>query len=699
MLPLFLILSCSSVQAVSLKVQANPIRTIVTLLQDMQKEIEAEGEKEQEAFDKFMCYCDGSTDDMKKGADEGAQRVEELASKLEALKAEKTQLEQELAQHKSDRAQAKQDQEKAQSLREKENGEFTAAELDMQKNIAAMKNAVSALEKGTGSFLQLPQEQKQLVQRLIATSSDADDFQKQDALSMLQGQSQAGGSTDQIIGMLKAMQEEMEGDLKSAQETEATAKSSFAELSAAKASEIEAATAAIESKTGRSGQVAVEVVQTADDLEDTQADVAETQKFLGDLAQQCSAKKAEWSERQKLRAEEVAAVGMAIKVLNDDDALDLFKKTAFVQTEYGFLQKSTSHSKALRARNVLISLAQKSTSHQSQLSLMASLLKTKAVDFSKIVGMIDAMVQVLGKEQEDDASQKDFCEAEFSKSAAEKKETEEALSSLGASLEEMSATVETLGSEISTLQDEIKALDKAVAEATAQRKDEHEQFLTESSENQAATQLVEKAKNILNKFYKPNLYKAPPKRELTQEEQILAASGRSDLIATEAPQMIAGTTQTVMVQVRRSMAVPPPPPETFGAYQKKDGKSNGVMALMDEMVTDLKSDLTDAKHAEETAQADYERLMKASQETREANAKSITEKEGAKADWQEKIENSKEEQASTLDALKKNGEYIAGLHSSCDFLMDNFDLRKEARTNEIEGLKNAKAVLSGANFS
>jgi hypothetical protein len=77
--------------------------------------------------------------------------------------------------------------------------------------------------------------------------------------------------------MLKAMQEEMEGDLKSAQDTEAAAVAGFQELSAAKASEIEAATAAIESKTERSGQVAVEVVQTADDLEDTQADVAETQ--------------------------------------------------------------------------------------------------------------------------------------------------------------------------------------------------------------------------------------------------------------------------------------------------------------------------------------------------------------------------------------------------------------------------------------
>merc|ERR1719313_943656 len=184
------------------------------------------------------------------------------------------------------------------------------------------------------------------------------------------------------------------------------------------------------------------------------------------------------------------------------------------------------------------------------------------------------------------------------------------------------------------------------------------------------------------------------------EDQILASSGRSDLVATQAPQTIAGTNQAVYVQMRmRGDAVPPPPPETFGAYQKKDGKSNGVMALMDGMVSDLKTDLTDAKHAEETAQRDYENLMSASQKTRTANAKSITEKEGAKAGWQEKIETAKEDQASTKDALLKLGEYITGLHGSCDFLVENYDLRKEARTNEIEGLKNAKAVLSGANFS
>merc|ERR1719421_2497296 len=228
-----------------------------------------------------------------------------------------------------------------------------------------------------GSFMQMPKAQSTLVQRLISTTTDADDFQKQEALALLQGGSQAQGSTDAIIGMLKAMQEEMEGDLKSAQDAEASAVASFKELSAAKSAEIEAATAAIESKTERSGQVAVEVVQTADDLEDTQADVAETQKFLGDLAKQCSEKKAEWSERQKLRAEEVAAVGLAIKVLNDDDALDLFKKTmSLSQTDMGFLQKAAAPAKALQARSVLISLAQKSSTHESQLSLIAAALRS-----------------------------------------------------------------------------------------------------------------------------------------------------------------------------------------------------------------------------------------------------------------------------------------------------------------------------------
>ena len=95
-------------------------------------------------------------------------------------------------------------------------------------------------------------------------------------------------------------------------------------------------------------------------------------------------------------------------------------------------------------------------------------------------------------------------------------------------------------------------------------------------------------------------------------------------------------------------------------YQKKDGKSNGVMQLMDNMVEELKTEHTEAKHEEETAQKDYEDLMAASQKSRSKAAESITEKESASSEWTEKIENAKTESASTTEALAKLAEYIAG---------------------------------------
>merc|ERR1719171_2620847 len=190
-------------------------------------------------------------------------------------------------------------------------------------------------------------------------------------------------------------------------------------------------------------------------------------------------------------------------------------------------------------------------------------------------------------------------------------------------------------------------MDKAVAEATEQRKEEHGEFITFQTENGAALQLIEKAKNKLFKFYRPNQYKEAPKQELTAEEKILAASGRSDMIATAAPDLIAGTTiaavQTQLyAQLRETTsddasAAPPPPPATWDAYQKKDGKSNGVIALMDMLLKELQDGITEAENEEKTAQKDYERLMTESTESRASMSEGITSKEVAKADLDTKI--------------------------------------------------------------
>merc|ERR1719331_1609680 len=169
--------------------------------------------------------------------------------------------------------------------------------VDQKSNIGAMTGAIAALEKGMGNFLQSGVRADRLIK--VARSSHAvDDFEREEVLSMLQGKTQASG---EILGMLKAMKDEMDGDYKGAISDEEAAAKGYKELEAAKQSEISAASSAIEAKTARSGQLAVAVVTTADDIKDTTAEMEETQAFVANLAAQCATKKKEWAERSSVR--------------------------------------------------------------------------------------------------------------------------------------------------------------------------------------------------------------------------------------------------------------------------------------------------------------------------------------------------------------------------------------------------------------
>merc|ERR1719482_1923786 len=156
------------------------------------------------------------------------------------------------------------------------------------------------------------------------------------------------------------------------------------------------------------------------------------------------------------------------------------------------------------------------------------------------------------------------------------------------------------------------------------------------------------------------------------------------------------------VQIRRSEfdVAPPPPPETFeSGPPKKNEKSAGVIGLMDMIISDLGNDMKEAEYEEKTAQKDYAELMADSQATRAGDTKSLTSKEATKAETETALMATKEKRAQTATDLKQAQTVNQDLHASCDFIMQNYDLREEARGAEIESLKNAKAVLSGASFS
>merc|ERR1712107_466696 len=91
--------------------------------------------------------------------------------------------------------------------------------------------------------------------------------------------------------------------------------------------------------------------------------------------------------------------------------------------------------------------------------------------------------------------------------------------------------------------------------------------------------------------------------------------------------------------------------------------------------------------------------MKDSAEKRAEDSKTLTDKEGAFADLQTGLGDQKAELASTQNELGATNQYIHSLHLECDWLLKYFDMRKDARDSEIDGLGKAKAVLSGADYS
>merc|ERR1719263_932937 len=343
----------------------------------------------------------------------------------------------------------------------------------------------------------------------------------------------------------------------------------------------------------------------------------------------------------------------------------------------------------------------KAAASSPDLSFILMALRGKKVGFEKVLKMIDELVTQLGKEQEDDDSHLKWCSAEFDTSEDSEKDLKRRISGLETKIAEAETGIATLIDELAILKQSIKDTDRAVEDGTTQRKDEHKEFVASAAENNAALQLLEVAKNRLNKVYNPNLHVVPRHRPLTAEEKIYVNSGGADPRIAEAeaagpPGGIAGTGVTVFTQMRAKDA-PPPPPETVDAYAKKD--ASGPVALIEKLKRDLDMEVQSAERDEEEAQKDYEEFMSDSVAKRTADSKSITEKESQKAGLEAGLMAAKDIKKEKSDELYATEEYIMQLHGSCDFLMKNLDLRKKARADESEALKRAKAVLSGADFS
>jgi len=657
---------------------ANPIRKVVNMLQAMQQKVTEEGEKEKELYEKFMCYCKTGGSDLSGSIAAAKNKLGELATDIEAAESKHAQVKAQLQQAQADRAAGEKAMQEATAIREKEAGVYAQFKSDYNANLAALAKAISSIEAGmAGGFLQTGAAN--VLRKLLSHSGEMNDDDHQALASFLEGGNNYAPQSGQITGILKTMHDEMSASLADATATENAAIQAYKELMRSRLKEKEALTASIETKSSRSGDLGVQIASMKNDAGDTGEALEADQKFLAELQKGCATKTAEWEARSKTRAEELVALADTIKILNDDDALELFKKT-LPSASAGFVQVQVSNA-ALRASALAAirkGMRKVSGPNRAGLDFISLALHGEKIGFEKVIGMIDEMVANLKKEQVDDDNKKAYCAQQFDSSDDQKKALERKIADLETASALAKENIATLTEEIAALTSGIAELDKSVAEATANRKAEHAEYNELIASNSAAKEVLGLAKNRLQKFYNPKLYKTttPP--------------------PTTAPWAPSFAQISEHVQGK---ADPGPPPATWGAFAKKSEENGGVIQMLNLLLADLDKEIAEAEAEEKDGQADYETLMADSAEKRTADSKSLSQKQAAKADTEAALEQHGEDHASTSKELGATMRYIGSLHTECDWLLKYFDVRQQARSDEIDSLNNAKAVLSGADFS
>jgi len=646
------------------------VSKVITLLKDMLKQLEKEASEDEEIYDKLACWCETNDKEKTKTIADAEAKIEDLTTKIEELTAESARLNAEINNLESEVAKNQEALDKATAIREKQLAEFNAEEKDLLESISALKAAVTVLSKHQGgAFLQLPQShilgvaatiQHEMQKHSVLLRGIITPSQKRAAASFIQSpqdyfdakptfkQSYAPQSGE-IFGILTQMLETFEANLSQSQKEEMENQRAYEDLKAAKEAEISAGQEQIDKKTAELAVTDEKNAQAKEDIEDTKKSLSADEEFLMMLKEKCSMTDKEWEERQKTRQLEMEAVSKALAVLSGDDAHDLFTRTF----NPALLQVDRQDSRRVKASKLLSDVAKKLKN--PKLSNLAYRVRLDA--FTRVKKAIDDMVAQLLKEKEDEIKHKDFCTDEFNTNQLQTEKKEREKKDLIAKIEDLEMTIKSLTEAIDKLKAEIAEMQVQMKRAGEDREMENKEFQTTVADQRATQKLLKAALTVLQDFY-----------------------GK----------------KAAFLQKHQEPAGPPPPPG-FEEY-KKNAASGGVMKMIEEIINDAKAMEAEAIRSEEDAQKAYEDFVKETNASIEAKSKEIVNKSEEKAKTESELVETKESKEAVMLELEQLSNYNAELHQSCDFIMKNFDIRQTARDEEIEALKQAKAILSGAKF-
>jgi len=645
----FAVLAFPAVHASS----TDPIEKVIQMISDLEAKIIGEGNDAQKVYDEFSEFCEDRSKELGFEIKTGKAEVKDLEAAIEKETATAASLTAKIEELSSAIATDEADLKAATDIRNKEQAAFEAEEKELIDVIGTLERAIGILEKelaksGSASMMQLQSassvaqaltvmveatslssaDASKLTALLQQTSEDSSDDMGAPAAAVYKGKS--GG----IVETMQDLYEKAEAQLEEARKTETKNVQAYEMLAQSLKDEIKYATKDMDKAKKNLGASNEAKAAAEGDLSVTSKDLAEDEKALSTLHQDCMTGAEDFEAETKSRGEELHALATAKKIIAEatSGASDL---------SYGFIQVSMSTGTDLanfEAVRFVRDLAQKQKSAAlTQLaSQMVSAMRQRD-PFAKVKSLISNMIEKLLAEAEADATEKAYCDKEMAETETKKADKEATIEKLSTSIDSMTAKSAKLKEEVATLQKELSEIAKAQAEMDKLRAEEKAAFDTNSAELEKGIKGVQLALKVLNEYY--------------------AKEGK--------------------------------------AHGSADGAGSGIIGLLEVCESDFSKGLAEMTAAENTAASEYDRNSKENAITKATKEQDVKYKTKEAKGLDKETAEATADRSGVQEELDAVNEYYAGIKARCIAKPESYADRVKRREAEIAGLKEALSILEG----
>lgn len=669
--------------------EVSPIQKVTQMLQEMHARGTADLQAEQVVWSKFSQFCEDTQSQKTSSIEKQTQEIENLVAQHGEFKEEEAEHSRQAHEYDRTKATGEADLKDLIAQRKAGHEAYLEEHRDFSESVDAIERALMVLKqqnydrKQAQSFLQtdetfeqqlarIPKKAQVLLQAYMSIKDDGDFIDRSNPEANAY-EFQSGG----IIGMLEKLNADFKTKVSECEKGEAN-EVHFFELSQLDIRDIiEQNTQGFNKSSTAMNKAKSNAARTKKELGSAREQKAEDEKFLADLKTECNHKQLSFTEKQKLRQDELDALAKAIEILgNPNIAASADKRTFFVQTTSPW---------AIRVSELLSRASEKFG--DKQLALMAE--KAQKDPFGKVKKMISTMINRLLEEANAEAEKKGFCDKELKVNKQVREKLSAQMQSLAAELDLTNAANQKNEEEIAQLRKDISLLDEQRGTAVDTRNEEKAQNEKTIKEAKGAQVAVSQARNVIAEFYA----KASQATAFMQLSRPTMGSAEWNALANPDAVKASGYGQGSEDKVDEGHLAGQ---QTFGdTYSGQQDSAGGVLSMLSIIASDFSNLQADTEAQEAQAQREHEQFMADTKRDKAVKSKNVDMKTSDLAAGKAKAHSVKQDWNGTDDELRAANRYFDQLKPQC-IVTVSYEERVKRREEEIESLKEALQILNTA---